>query len=156
MKNEFYNFNYTDYDGVQVKDFAFQTKNEILASLPEANDPYYVTYIQLEQNQTFDMVSDILYDSTDYWDLLAALNDKDPIQSLFFSDEIIHNYGINMTNLYEEKVSEQQLPQSVRNILLNRYTQKGIELNDNNKFIKVVYPTKLRDFLKVLRDNNII
>ncbi len=84
MKNEFYNFNYTDYDGVQVKDFAFQTKNEILASLPEANDPYYITYIQLEQNQTFDMVSDILYDSTDYWDLLAALNDKDPIQNLFF------------------------------------------------------------------------
>ncbi len=61
-----------------------------------------------------------------------------------------------MTNLYEEKVSEQQLPQFVRNMLLNRYTQKGIELNDDNKFIKVVYPTKLRDFLKVLRDNNII
>lgn len=156
MKNEFYNFNYINYNGFEVKDFAFQTKNEILDSLPEINDPRYVTYIQLEQNQTFDMVSDILYESTNYWDLLAALNKKDILQNLFFSDEIIHNYGISMTNLYEEKVSEQQLAPIVRKMLLNRYTNRSEEVNDANRFIKVIYPEKLKDFLKILRDNNII
>jgi hypothetical protein len=41
-------------------------------------------------------------------------------------------------------------------MLLNRYTNRSEEVNDANKFIKVIYPEKLKDFLKILRDNNII
>ena len=156
MKNEFYNFDTKDYDGYIVRDFAFQTKSSNILDLSESYDTAYVMYIQFEENQTFEMVSYILYGTTDYWDLLVALNDKNPLYDLFFSDDIIVNYGETMTALYEERVSEQQLPTSTRNMLLDRYKNYGYSINDENKIIKIIKPLVLGDYLKVLRDNKII
>ena len=156
MKNEFYNFDYIAFGDWGVKDFAFQTKTSNLLNLSITNDLNYIDYITLENNQTFEMVSHILYGTTDYWDLLAALNDRNPLFDLAFSDELLINYGKDMTNLYEERVSEQKLADSTYNMLVSRFTRLGEKINEGNRIIKIINPEKLQDFLKILRDNNII
>jgi uncharacterized membrane protein YheB (UPF0754 family) len=156
MKNTIFNFNTIVFGDFAVHDFAFQKKIYNLLNLTELNDLNYIDYIQLENNQTFDMVSDILYDTTDYWDLLSSINEKNPLFDIAFSDELFNNYGTQMANLYEEKVSEQKLSPEIYNMLKDRFSSRSEEINEGNRIIKVIKPEKLSDFLKILRDNNII
>lgn len=156
MTNEFYKFDTIEFGDFAVQDFSFQRKLQLISILPEASNEYYIDYINLEQNQTLDMVSYILYGTTDYWDLLSALNDKDPLFELFYSDELVANFGNEMTKLYEERVSEQKLVPTVVELLLNRYSAYGQILNDTNMVLKIIRPERLSEFLKVLKDNDII
>jgi len=151
LKNTLFNFGTTQIGNYIVQDYS---RNKIwqISSLPEVQDKAYVTEITLEDNQTIEAVSYILYNNEDYWDILLAINGISPLfdmtydfdvvadSSLSFTNEYIQNFGLSFSELTKTRLQEE-------------FKEKFLSKNEENRLFKVIKPNRMNDFIKILRDN---
>jgi hypothetical protein len=151
LKNTLFNFGTTQIGNYIVQDYS---RNKIwqISSLPEVQDKTYVTEITLEDNQTIEAISYILYNNEDYWDILLAINGISPlfdmtydfdvikISSSAYANEYINNFGLGFSELTKTR-------------LIEEFREKFLNQNEENRNFKVIKPNRMNDFLKILRDN---
>lgn len=162
LQNTIYNFPQEQVGLYNIRDF---TRNNIfkIKDLPESNDSTYVTYISLEDNQTIEGVSYILYDNENYWDILLALNDIDPLYGMTYdfdavtdisiseADKMISKYGLLNKLNSETNQNKIALLEARISYIYSYFLDKINTQNDTQRIFKVIRPDRISDYIKVLR-----
>lgn len=113
------------------------------------NDLTYIDYYELTDNQTIEQVSYILYDTPDYWDILVLINNIDPLFGMTYEFDVISDATDEQLDKYYKSFSEEIL-QETKDRLKNIFLKKNLEINENNRRIKVIRPDMITEFIKIL------
>lgn len=155
MTNTVNNFQKSTKGKYSIRDYSRNLLYKI-RELPESSDDAYISYIQLEDNQTIEAVSNLLYDNVNYWDILIALNGIDPLLEMAYSFEVIADIAVGKLTKFETEVYRAQLPTIRRNEFLSEINGEIDTLNEQRRTIKIIKPYMMPTFLKILKDNGFI
>ena len=87
MKNTILKFDKMNVGDYEVHDYT--SKKVDIFTLSEIKEIENSTYvIEIDNNDTLEKISHRIYGTTDYWDILAVLNDIHPLFGLPFYDEV--------------------------------------------------------------------
>lgn len=143
-----------EFDAVEVENFIINnfTEPRFLPATLAAKTEYY-TYVEVEDNKKIEYISYDLYGTSEYWDIVLALNNmRDPLSLPKSLDFIINKVKKQIEDYM--KYYKIQDPQ----IGLDKYDEeieKEQKLNEQFRMVKVVKPEKLVDFLRDLRKTKI-
>lgn len=158
MTNSILNYQYEELDEFIVPNY-FSKKIDVYTVLSEliANGTlgdYMQTY-RISDDDKLERISYDIYGTTNYWDMLLQLNDKQPLFEMPYSLDTI----MDSTNEFWTYYSEFLYFQSpLDGVDLQRLIDAEIEIMKEKtevyRFIYVVKPTKIQEFLKILRDKD--
>lgn len=160
MNNTVLNYNLEELDEFIVSDY-FSKKIDLYNILQEFADSgilsEYVQMYRISDDDKLERISYDIYGTTDYWDLLLQINDTQPLFGMPHSLDVI----IDSANEYWEKYSKDvyfQPPVNsvVMSALVNDEIEVSKERNESIRFIYIIKPTKLQEFLKILRERDYI
>lgn len=160
MNNTVLNYNLEELDEFIVSDY-FSKKIDLYNILQEFADSgilsEYVQMYRISDDDKLERISYDIYGTTDYWDLLLQINDTQPLFGMPYSLDVI----IDSANEYWEKYSKDvyfQPPVNsvVISALVNDEIEVSKERNESIRFIYIIKPTKLQEFLKILRERDYI
>jgi len=153
LKNTLYNFNKTTAGSYEFSDFT-RNKNNTIKDLFEVRDGSdYIDYYNLAENETLELVAYKLYSNENYWDILLAINGQDPLFDLYFSFEALSDFSVDKVQLYETNVYNRELPDKSKTYLAAIWEAEFLAKNDINRTIKIIKPSRMQDFMRILRDN---
>lgn len=158
MTNSILNYNLEELDEFIVPDY-FSKKIDLYNILQEFSDAGtladYVQTYRIADDDKLERISYDIYSTTSYWDLLLQINDKQPLFEMPYSlDTIIDSseeYWHNYSNLL---YFQAPLQTEVLQVLIDEEIEKMKEQNEAYRIIYVIKPTKLQEFLKILRDKD--
>lgn len=160
MNNTVLNYNLEELDEFIVSDY-FSKKIDLYNILQEFADSgilsEYVQMYRISDDDKLERISYDIYGTTDYWDLLLQINDTQPLFGMPYSLDVI----IDSANEYWEKYSKDVYFQppvnsAVISALVNDEIEVSKERNESIRFIYIIKPTKLQEFLKILRERDYI
>ena len=139
---------YSDYTDKDIKQ---------ILSLDVLNDPTYITYHTLQDNEKIEGVSYNLYGSTDYWDILVLINEIDPLFDMPYDFDIITNMATSNVDNYSSKVYATKDLKTLNPIRYNELIQEEITritaYFEKIRTIKIIKPSKMLDFIDILKRN---
>lgn len=158
MTNSILNYTYDELDEFIVSDY-FSKKIDIYSLLAEfisagtlAN---YVQSYRISDDDKLERISYDIYGSTVYWDLLLQLNDKQPLFEMPYSLDTIIDSSEEFWNNYANLIYFQApLESEILQTLINEEIEKMKEQMEIYRFIYIIKPTKLQEFLKILREKD--
>lgn len=158
MTNSILNYELEELDEFIVPDY-FSKKIDLYNVLQEFTDAgtlgNYVQAYRIADDDKLERISYDIYSTTSYWDLLLQINDKQPLFEMPYSlDTIIDSseeYWHNYSNLL---YFQAPLQTEVLQVLIDEEIEKMKEQNEAYRIIYVIKPTKLQEFLKILRDKD--
>ena len=118
----------------------------------------YLTTFRIADDDKIERISYQLYGTTNYWDILVLLNSKDPLFDLPYNYDLISDNVTNFVDVYKNYIyAHAPLSDDERiDILTNQYLNERLQKTETDRFIKVIKPSKLNEFIKILKDNNYI
>jgi hypothetical protein len=124
--------------------------------MSELSDTNYISYIQLKDNETIELVSYNTYGTEDYWDLLLLINNRDPLFGMCYDYDMIYDRSVDYVNTffsatYSGIVSTALTAEFVAEELATRLTR-----NESLRTFKLIKPSMLQPFLKSARDKGYI
>lgn len=141
-------------DNFSVSDFF--SKNTVISDLLIANISLMEIY-QMQTDDKLERVSQELYGSPDYWDLLCLLNDRNPLFGVAYNFTNISDFAAAKLELYENVIySHSPLLQQRSDELLNEILSNADKDNEKLRFIYVVKPSRLNEFISILKANKFI
>lgn len=158
MKNTILKFKSTEVD-IDLAGFErvqdYHDKKIDIWTIPEVLVSGMLDVYQMEDDDRLERISFHLYGTPDYWDLLSLLNENDPLFDMPYNEEILRD-------AIEKKVRIQQnfdyshapLIQSVADDLKKKYTTETLQKNEDTRILTVVKPSRINDFMALLKDNN--
>lgn len=160
MTNTILNYNLEELDEFIISDY-FSKQIDLYSILQEFTDAGTLSdYVQLYRIQDDDKIERISYDiygTTDYWDMLVQLNDKQPLFEMPYNLDALINASSEFWKDYSEMLYFQApLSDSVLQVLIDAEIEKMKELNEVYRFMYIIKPTKLQEFLKILRERDYI
>lgn len=139
-------FNITDYTSKKYLD---------LYRLPELSSADYIQYYIVNNDEKPEAISFDLYENTDYWDLLMLINNRSPLFDLPYNFDVIASAAEDKIARYNETYSTGNLAA----LDLSHYTElieqekiNSTAANEDIRKIKVIKPSKIYDFIKLLRE----
>lgn len=158
MTNSILTYNKEELDDFIVSDY-FSKKIDIYSLLAEfisagtlAN---YVQSYRISDDDKLERISYDIYGSTVYWDLLLQLNDKQPLFEMPYSLDTIIDSSEEFWNNYANLIYFQApLESEILQTLINEEIEKMKEQMEIYRFIYIIKPTKLQEFLKILREKD--
>ena len=151
MKNEFYKFDEiagtsgdTEYT---YRDYTSERYSEIY-KWDEIYDDAWTYIISLADNTKIETVSNDLYGTPDYWDLILGINNRSPLFDMAYDQDIIE------ADVAESLIEFQQysiLSTSLLALVESKLRADIEEKNENNRLIRVIRPERLKDFLRLMR-----
>jgi hypothetical protein len=109
---------------------------------------------QCDDDDKIERISYELYGTTDYWDLLLLLNDKNPLSQLPYNESVLQQSTEAHINLYKNYIySHAPLLQTRTNELLAEFLQQDKENNEKFRFLYIIKPTKINDFIKIVNES---
>lgn len=116
----------------------------------------FFSLYRISDDDKLERISYSMYGTTDYWDILLQINDRNPLFQMPYNLDSTIESAEAFWNYYSNNVYFQTLNNNVLNILLNSEIERMKEKNEIYRYIYVVKPTKMNEFLKILRDRDYI
>lgn len=141
-------------DDVNVRDYF--SKDIKIFNLFNEHQDLFVTY-QIENDDKIERISYELYGTTDYWDILLMLNDRSPLFEIPYGYDPIHDYAKIQIDIYRNLIYSHSPLLLARTD--NLFDDLSEELLDNNETIRTMYiikPSRMNDFIAVLKENSYI
>lgn len=151
MKNSIINFEKIEVDDFIVSDYF--SKNIYLYSIITENikKDFFITY-RISDNDKIERISFELYGTTDYWDLLLLINDREALCGITYDFETCTANVESYVSKYEKEIySNKDITDIRMNELLNEFYEKYKTRNEMNRYMFVVKPSKMQDFLKLIK-----
>jgi hypothetical protein len=158
VTNSILNYTLEELDEFIVPDY-FSKQIDLYNILNEFSDNGilmdYVQIYRISDDDKLERISYDIYGTTNYWDLLLQINDKQPLFEMPYSLDTIVDSSEEFWNNYSELVYFQApLKSPVLEKLINTEIEKMKEQNEIFRFIYIIKPTKLQEFLKILRERD--
>jgi len=160
MTNTILNYEYEELDEFIVPDY-FSKKIDLYNILQEFSNKgvlgeYVVTY-RIADDDKLERISYDLYGTVAYWDLILQINDKNPLFEMPYSlDTIIDSSEEYWTNYSNLLYFQAPLCDAHLNRLINDEIEKMKEQNEIYRIIYLIKPSKMQEFLKILRERDYI
>ena len=117
-------------------------------------EPFLALY-KTSNGDKLERISYELYNTTDYWDILLLLNNRDPLYGMTYDDDAIRQMVRSLIENYQVVVySHAPLNQLRTDNLLEQFVNEAIEENERLRNIIIVKPQEINNFISVLRENN--
>lgn len=156
MQNALLNYTLEELDEFVVPDY-FSKKIDLynlIQEFTEANTlGYYLATYKIADDDKLERISYDIYGTTNYWDILLQLNDKNPLFELPYSlDTIIYGSEEYWNDYANFLYFQAPLNSEILNNLIDEEIEKMKEQNEKYRFLYIIKPTKIQEFLKLLRD----
>lgn len=156
MKNTLLKFDteQVEFDGLgdsnlkYVHDY-FSRKITIFDIFGDVED--MLTIYQMQNNDKLERISYELYGTTDYWDILLMLNDKNPLFETAFDEDLIQQATADTINYYRNYIYFGSLVQSRVDQLVEEYLDRNHDENEKNRYIYVIKPSRINDFISMIK-----
>lgn len=154
MKNSLIKGSYIESDKYSYVDYT-EKKYVGVLDLPEVNSTEYIEYYQLADNEKIEYISFKLYSNENYWDLLLYINGMSP---LFDSPYDFNVLSDNSNSLVDDYISRTgvRINETNKQNLIDSLINKNSSKNELHRTIKVIKPSKLQDFLKIIRTKGLV
>lgn len=155
MKNTILKYTKTEVDDVIVSDY-FSKKISIREFINLHPNLFYSYNVM--DDEKLENISYKLYGTSDYWDLLLMLNDMNPLIDMpYNSDTIINGVQTQLNTYFYYSYSHAPLSNVSRiNELTTEFSENAELKNETFRYIIVIKPTALPEFIKLLKDNKFI
>lgn len=158
MTNSILNYTNEELDEFIVPDY-FSKKIDIYTVLQEFSEAgtlgEYVVSYRMSDDDKLERISYDIYGTPIYWDLLLQINDKVPLFEMPYSLDTIIDSSEEYWNNYSNLLYFQApLNSVVLQALIDEEIEKMKEINEIYRIIYIIKPTKLQEFLKILRDKD--
>lgn len=153
MKNTLLKGNLRTYEDYIFTDY-HEIKFNALKNIENLGD--FTEFKTIQNNTKLEKISYDLYGSTDYWDILAGINDIDPMISMPYDYDIINDLNSLSVQNYKDNVFFGVLPDSHMKYLTEAFFSSIETENEKFRIIKIITPTKMQDFIKLLREKGYI
>lgn len=158
MTNSILNYTYDELDEFIVSDY-FSKKIDVYSILEEFKTAgtltNYVQTYRIADDDKLERISYDIYGTTLYWDMLLQINDKQPLFEMPYSLDVLMDGAVEFWNNYSELIYFQSpLNSTVLQSLVDEEIEKMKEQNEIYRFIYIIKPTKIHEFLKILRDKD--
>lgn len=158
MTNTLLNYELEELDEFIVPDY-FSKKIDLYNLIQEFTDEgtlgYYLSTYKIADDDKLERISYDIYGTTNYWDILLQLNDKNPLFELPYSlDTIIDGSEEHWNNYSNLLYFQAPLKSEVLQLLINEEIEKMKEQNEKYRFLYIIKTTKMQEFLKLLRDKD--
>lgn len=155
MKNSLLNFDSEDLGQFVVRDY-FSANINIWEIFNEHKSMFEV--YRIEDDDKIERISYELYGTTDYWDILIMLNDRSPLFEMPYNYDLLQNHAEEFINKYIHFVySEASLADNNRKEELTaEMLNVNLENNEKFRYLHVVKPSKMGDFIKILQSKGYI
>lgn len=158
MKNTVLKFN-TREENIKIDGDVFKNAPDYFSKsiklhelTKEFND--MLTIYKIQNNDKLERISYEIYGTTDYWDILLLLNNRDPLFEMPYDDDFIENSSTEFVNFYRNYVYfNSPLMQKRTDELYREFSEKFKENNEKYRYIKIVKPSKINDFISFLKKN---
>lgn len=112
----------------------------------------YIEMYEIVDNDKIERISYELYGSANYWDILILLNDRNPLFHMPYDfdylestiNELVEQYSTLI--YFNSPISEKRTEE-----LKNEWVEKSKEQNELLRYIYVIDPLKMPDFLKDIK-----
>ncbi len=160
MTNTILNYTYEELDEFIVSDY-FSKKIDLYNILQEFSDAgilaNYMQVYRIADDDKLERISYDIYGTTAYWDLLLQINDKNPLFEMPYSLDTIIDSSEEYWNNYSNLLYFQApLDTAILQTLIDEEIEKMKEKNEIYRVLYIIKPTKLQDFLKILRERDYI
>ena len=158
MTNSILNYINEELDEFIVPDY-FSKKIDVYTVLQEFSEAgtlgEYVVSYRMSDDDKLERISYDIYGTPIYWDLLLQINDKVPLFEMPYSLDTIIDSSEEFWNNYSNLLYFQAPLNSVfLQALIDEEIEKMKEINEIYRIIYIIKPTKLQEFLKILRDKD--
>lgn len=158
MTNSILNYINEELDEFIVPDY-FSKKIDVYTVLQEFSEAgtlgEYVVSYRMSDDDKLERISYDIYGTPIYWDLLLQINDKVPLFEMPYSLDTIIDSSEEFWNNYSNLLYFQApLNNVVLQALIDEEIEKMKEINEIYRIIYIIKPTKLQEFLKILRDKD--
>lgn len=156
MQNTLIKFDTEEVDDYIVSDYFSRKINLYSIITDDVKKEYFVTY-QIQDNDKIERISYEIYKTTDYWDLLILINSLDTISDMPYDFDTYTGSTDDFLNAYSNSVySNSPLnAQRLQELKDEFYETKRIS-NEKFRYINVIRPSKMQDFLKLIKQKGFI
>ncbi len=151
QKEELDDFIVSDYTSKKINIYNILEEMRYNNNLSE-----FFSLYRISDDDKLERISYSMYGTTDYWDILLQINDRNPLFQMPYNLDSTIESSEAFWNYYSNNVYFQTLNNNVLNVLLNSEIERMKEKNEIYRYIYVVKPTKMNEFLKILRDRDYI
>ena len=154
-----------DFDNIEkdnfiCKDYTSKNYRSIFHDIKELDSSDYIQYIRVNANSLLEEISQRYYYTPRYWDLILLINFQDPIFSMVYDFDLVYDVTHSVLNNYFKRTTDDTgysgaITEDTRKRLYKELESKLIDINDDNRVIKIIKPSMLQNFLKILRDKEI-
>ena len=156
MQNTLIKFDTKEVDDYIVSDYFSRKINLYSIITDDVKKEYFVTY-QIQDNDKIERISYEIYKTTDYWDLLILINSLDTISDMPYDFDTYTGSTDDFLNPYYNSIySNSPLnAQRLQELKDEFYETKRIS-NEKFRYINVIRPSKMQDFLKLIKQKGFI
>lgn len=156
MKNTLISYNTesikTKEKTIEVMDYF--SKDVYIADLkddPEIKDLLRV--IRVQDDDTFEKISYRLYNSSNYWDIILLLNNRDPLFDTAYNFDVLEKYSEDrlqdIVNDYTKK--ENPLDEEYQAVLKDKYLDEAMQENEKMRILSVPRPEQINSLIMILK-----
>lgn len=148
MKNTLLNYDKEELDEFIVSDYFSKDIN--IFNLIDGLDDYIEIYT-IADNDKLERVSLEIYGTTDYWDIILMLNDRNPLFDMPLDYDKIRNGSEEIANTYINFLYSQAPVTDTARVLefTNEILTRNFNENESFRMIKIIKPSKIGAFLKI-------
>jgi len=152
MKNTIVKFETEELEEFIVPNY-FSKNIHITDLLDTLNIDTYFSYYQMTNNDKLERISYELYGTPDYWDILFLLNKRDPLFDIPFDYDTVYNSSTSFIDTYINYIYSNAPLSSIKRSteLQEEFLNMFIEQNEIYRVIRVVRPSKIGEFIKLLK-----
>ena len=151
MKNKILSYDTETVGNYIVSDY-FSKKIDIY-KLFSLDLTQYLDVYKMPDDDKLERVSYELYGTTDYWDLLLMLNDRNPLFDMPYNFDNLSDGATEFVNKYSSLIYFNSPLNETRTAeLIEEWKSKVENQNDKLRFLYIIKPTQINNFIKLLRD----
>lgn len=160
MVNTILKYDYEDLGDYIVSDYTSK-KIDLYNILQEMKDnntlsDYFDIYRMMDDDK-LERISYSIYGTTDYWDILLQLNDRNPLFEMPYNlDTIVDSVEIFWKKYSNNVYFQSPLNDTVLNELILAEIENMKKQNEIYRLIYIIKTSKMNEFLKILRERDYI
>lgn len=146
-----------DQIGYKIQNYFSKSVNiSDLAKSYDDWEDYFDTYKMMD-NDKLERVSYELYGTTDYWDILFLINERDPLYDMPYDYDTLVTGTTSFLDTYAYFMYSQAPLSGTRySELKDEYLEKSQENNEIFRELKIVKSSKISAFISLLKSEKII
>lgn len=151
MKNSILNFEKEEVNNFIVSDY-FSKNINLYSIITDTIKNEYFSIYRIMDNDKIERISYELYGTTDYWDLLLLINDRNALDGMTYDFETCSSAVESYINKYEFEIySNKDFSTQRRDELIQEFDEKYKLRSEANRYLFIVNPSKMQDFLKIIK-----